>query len=674
MSLSPVIDYWALLSSLNLGPAYRPSSQPWSLETHGSHIANGVELVPGAPGYQPQLAYNQWFSLLFSAPPLPLPTLSLASSAEGFALTLSVAGTVKMSVSGDLGSFVAGYTLLTAQATVKEGFLTLSANGQTSTATSQYVVLGTAGDDSIDTSAAGNRVDDIFGGAGNDTLKGGAGNDVIVGGAGNDTITGGGGADQLTGGAGADVFIYTTRDESYYAGAGTPLDTIVDFATGTDKIRFSLSGSTVDASSFATVGNFVDGKNHSVAYSTVDKALYVSATGTSLNNTTAGAYVVSSANTIAAGDLEFVIAGTDGDDVLKGGLGNDIITGGDGADSLSGGNGNDLFWYTDNRQLRDDSAVAGGDGIDTIAFSMDIDTLTNGSAQGDNFHAYFERASGIERIVLSGSSHVNLGEVLSTVGLTTIVTGDDSTTLRYDNVALGLLNVEASAMADNKLLSLIPATGGAGPWFNVTGLKGDVNAATLQGGIVVAAAAGAGFDVSITGGHGADTLTGGAGNDTIQGGYGVDTLTGGLGQDTMDGGAGADRYIVNSAQESGVSTTSETAAGFDVVTVGDGDLFDFKLSGLSVYTSVWTMDEAMATTGTNFLSQFSRAYLDAYFNDGTPKVAMAVRFQGGETFLIVDTSGDGTITNADAVVQLVGTVSGLGYSNGLVEINPALWP
>lgn len=157
MSLSPVIDYWALLSSLNLGPAYRPRSQPWSLETHGSHIANGVELVPGAPGYQPQLAYNQWFSLLFSAPPLPLPTLSLASSAEGFALTLSVAGTVKMSVSGDLGSFVAGYTLLTAQATVKEGFLTLSANGQTSTATNQYVVLGTANDDSIDTSAAGTQ-------------------------------------------------------------------------------------------------------------------------------------------------------------------------------------------------------------------------------------------------------------------------------------------------------------------------------------------------------------------------------------------------------------------------------------------------------------------------------------------------------------------------------------
>lgn len=318
--------------------------------------------------YLGDLTYEQLVSLVpASPPPPPLPTISVSASATGFTVSLNVAGAVKMSASGDLGNFAAGSTLLTEQATVKEGFLTLSANGQTSTATNQYVVLGTANDDSIDTSAVGNRVNYIFGGAGNDTLKGGAGNDVIVGGAGNDTITGGGGADQLTGGAGADVFIYTTRDESYYAGAGTPLDTIVDFATGTDKIRFSLSGSTVDASSFATVGNFVDGKNHSVAYSTVDKALYVSATGTSLNNTTAGAYVVSSANTIAAGDLEFVITGTAGDDVLKGGVGNDTISGGAGADTLTGGAGVDTF------------AFAAGDS--TLA---NMDTITDYRAAGGN--------------------------------------------------------------------------------------------------------------------------------------------------------------------------------------------------------------------------------------------------------------------------------------------------
>lgn len=137
------------------------------------------------------------------APPAPLPTISVASSAAGFTVSLNVAGTVKMSVSGDLGSFTAGTTVLTQQATIKEGFLTLSSNGNTSAATSQYVVLGTAGNDSIDTSAAGNQVDYIFGGAGNDTLKGGAGND---------TLKGGAGADVLDGGDGVDTYVLASGD------------------------------------------------------------------------------------------------------------------------------------------------------------------------------------------------------------------------------------------------------------------------------------------------------------------------------------------------------------------------------------------------------------------------------------------------------------------------------
>lgn len=383
-----------------------------------------------------------------ATPPPPLPTISIAGGDNGFTVTLNVAGTVALSVSGTLGNFAAGTTLLTEQGIIKEGYLTLAANGNTSAATSQYVVLGTAGDDIIDTTAAGNRVNYIFAGAGNDNITGGegadvlyggagddnfwvnagnqvvagevydggegfdtlfvvadanfsgvtavksierivlgddvdvifdaatltaqtiaidgtgntanletvtingtdsadtinlggitpnaatvkgltinglGGNDTITGSAGNDTISGGAGADTLTGGNGSDIFVYTTRDESYYAGAGTPLDTIVDFATGTDKIRFNLSGNAVDASDFATVANFVNGTGNSIVYSTVDSALYVSATGTNLNNTTAGAYVVSSVNPIVAGDLQFVITGTGGSDVLKGGAGNDTI-------------------------------------------------------------------------------------------------------------------------------------------------------------------------------------------------------------------------------------------------------------------------------------------------------------------------------------------------------------
>ena len=41
--------------------AYVATSTPWSLETHGSHIVNGIQLIPGAPGYNAALAspYHQ---------------------------------------------------------------------------------------------------------------------------------------------------------------------------------------------------------------------------------------------------------------------------------------------------------------------------------------------------------------------------------------------------------------------------------------------------------------------------------------------------------------------------------------------------------------------------------------------------------------------------------------
>ena len=38
-------------SSTNPPSAYIATNTPWSLETHGSHIVNGIQLIPGAPGY-----------------------------------------------------------------------------------------------------------------------------------------------------------------------------------------------------------------------------------------------------------------------------------------------------------------------------------------------------------------------------------------------------------------------------------------------------------------------------------------------------------------------------------------------------------------------------------------------------------------------------------------------
>ena len=51
----------ALSTNTNLPSAYVATNTPWSLETHGSHIVNGIQLIPGAPGYNAALAspYHQ---------------------------------------------------------------------------------------------------------------------------------------------------------------------------------------------------------------------------------------------------------------------------------------------------------------------------------------------------------------------------------------------------------------------------------------------------------------------------------------------------------------------------------------------------------------------------------------------------------------------------------------
>ena len=297
--------------------------------------------------YLGDLTYEQLVSLVPASPPPPpppLPTISVSASATGFTVSLSVAGAVKMSASGDLGNFAAGSTLLTEQATVKGGFLTLSANGQTSTATNQYVVLGTGGSDTIDTSAAGNRVDYIFGGAGGDTIQGG------------------GGADVLHGGDGDDQFVYLNADELF---AGNALVDSIDGGTGTNAL---VLGDAVEHTGFEmtaamswagmsrvselrVAGGLLDTR-FSIALN--DDAYEAGLRTVSLSNHDAMATPVNVINvsaetgagngyTLEGSKFSDFITGGAGNDLITGGAGNDLITGGLGADRLVGGLGADTF-------------------------------------------------------------------------------------------------------------------------------------------------------------------------------------------------------------------------------------------------------------------------------------------------------------------------------------------
>ncbi|WP_127996246.1 Calx-beta domain-containing protein [Piscinibacter defluvii] len=63
-------------------------------------------------------------------------------------------------------------------------------------------------------------------------LSGGSGNDTLSGAAGNDSLNGGAGSDQLTGGTGNDIFLFNSL---------SGFDTVKDFDTVTDSLRFSMA-------------------------------------------------------------------------------------------------------------------------------------------------------------------------------------------------------------------------------------------------------------------------------------------------------------------------------------------------------------------------------------------------------------------------------------------------
>lgn len=325
--------------------------------------------------YLGDLTYEQLVNLVPAPPPPPpLPTISVSASATGFSVALNVAGTVNLSVSGDLGNFAAGSTLLGEQGSVKEGFLTLSANGNTSAATSQYVVLGTSGDDIVNFSALASRVDYIFGGAGNDHITGGAGVD---------TLTGGDGDDRFYFALSADLFANGQAVDSIDGGAGTNTLVLADSTLGVQN-SFDITAT----SSWARISNVSRieaegpyGAQFNLvlsddAYEAGLRVIDLSAdTQTNFNanfiNVSAETGAANGYTLVGHGGADFITGGA-GNDTISGGSGNDVISGGTGIDRLSGGSGQDRFV-----QNQGDSAYL-DDPASTIANRTASGSLANG--------------------------------------------------------------------------------------------------------------------------------------------------------------------------------------------------------------------------------------------------------------------------------------------------------
>ncbi|MER5171653.1 Hint domain-containing protein [Thioclava kandeliae] len=413
------------------------------------------------------------------------------------------------------------------------------------TTSSDGVVSGTSGNDTIDATYVdrdGDRVDDgkgtytytdsygntytftgnqdvISAGDGNDLIKSGTAQDAVVAGNGNDTVYAGDGDDYVWGQAGNDSLMGEAGNDSIAAGTGADY---VSGGAGNDYIWGEDGNDTIDGGD----GNDV-----------IDA-------GTGDDSVTGGA----GNDAIAGNDGNDVINGGAGTDYIWGNAGADTLSGGDDADAISGGDGADkIYGDAGNDSLygnADNDSIWGGDGNDYIDGGTGSD-YASGGAGNDTFVGgaesdYFSGGTGLDMVDYSGSTsavNVNLSSMSGTGGY---ADGD-----KYDGVdgAYGSEYDDTLTGFDGE------STSGSDAYTNV--FYGNGGNDYIDG---------AGGSDSLYGGDDDDTIVAGSGNDYVEGNDGNDSITGGDGNDTLYGDNSA--ATNTSAGNTLTVTITSTSAGY----------------------------------------------------------------------------------------------------------------
>jgi trimeric autotransporter adhesin len=244
------------------------------------------------------------------------------------------------------------------QVTTNTATITLADGNFVSTQAGVIDASGTAGVLTLDADAEDDSSITIKGGTAADVITGTDAKlsgstvlgDTITGGNGGDTIEGSLGADIITGGAGADTFKYSAVADS----AGSYVDTITDFADGTDLFDVTIDRSAVTTSQTVNLNTTAGQASKSAAQDAltgeVGQAIYVTDTGhlyinanadnllTSLDykiKVNAGATAASTFDatnddninyTLTTGSAVDTITLSGGVDIINSGAGADIIT------------------------------------------------------------------------------------------------------------------------------------------------------------------------------------------------------------------------------------------------------------------------------------------------------------------------------------------------------------
>ena len=305
-------------------------------------------------------------------------TLQVAVTGDVTMILSGMSGFEVIELAGDGDTSQGDTTTITlADSNVAAGAtLTIDASGFEDGATDDILVLdgSNEADGNLIVLTDGDTAHTVTLGQGDDTYTGSgsgatsvtatAGTNSITAGTGADTITAGSGVDTIAGGTGSDEFVFGSV-------ANAIGDSITDFVSADDQISVALDYSAL-LSGVVVNGNRssagVEGNNAAEATLTGQRGEYVFDTTNNvlLVNVTADGSLSGSdysigvnaattaANTIAAGDVNFVLTGTafadtivtgGGVDNITAGAGNDTITGGAGADVINVGTGSDTVSF-----------------------------------------------------------------------------------------------------------------------------------------------------------------------------------------------------------------------------------------------------------------------------------------------------------------------------------------
>lgn len=529
-----------------------------------------------------------------------------------------------------------------------EFYLTSGNDGLSYYTSSDVVVHGQDGNDTITLSGGGNNTFD--GGAGNDSLSGGSGNDTYIAGPGIDTISESGGSDTIVIPAG-----YDADDITFYRVLGLygPTNDLGIVVAGLGEI-------------------IVQGQLNGWSYPVVENL-----------------HFLEDNSTLSLTGISITTVGTSGNDSLYapsgGASANDIIDGREGNDYLAAGSGDDTYVFSAGHDtIYDDggndtiavrSSYAPGDV--TIEWNYDVNNYTNN-------RGFILTDTDGNTVVVQNQSYS------SSFGIEHIVFAD-STTWDLSSMELELHGTSSADSLDGR------DVGDASSADTIYGLGGNDTINGNNG------------DDLIYGGDGNDYLLGNSGNDTIHGGDGADiiyaasndgndVMYGEGGDDTLKGadhsilyGGDGDDQLWNIASSPYAATTSVAmyggagadtllgnyglnymngGAGADTMQGSSGvDTFAFSSDAFGSVDTVQYFTKTGADADKIDISDI----LDGYYDSGTDVITDFVQIatNGSNSELYVDVTGTGTFGSAQHIATIQ-SVTGLTDEAALVTAGTLL--